>query len=334
MRKPELVVAAHGTSELYRARQEAGQKPRTIFSAASFQHEVFPPVRWMVEGILPEGATIFAGKPKMGKSYMMLNVAAAIATGGVAFSKVQCTPGDVLMVALEDPRRRIHQRLKQLLGDRPWPERLQILLDMPRLHEGGLALVRDFLDHAANPALVCIDTLALVRPPASNRNTPYTDDYDAISPLQKLAGERGVAIVLVHHLRKGAADDPFDEVSGTTGLTGAADSTLTLKREPGRADAILYGRGRDLEEFEQAFAFDKERGLWTLLGAADDYRHSEDRTAILEVLKGAAEATTVSDIHNALGETTLTTDAIKQALYRMEKAGLVKKQGRGKFVVI
>ena len=238
-----------------------------------------------------------------------------------------------MVAALEDPPRRLAQRLTQLSGSGIWPSRLKFCSRLPRLDEGGLDVVRRFLDRAANPRLVCLDTLAHIRPRSSGRNTQYTDDYEALLPLQQLANERNVAIVTVHHLRKVGADDPFDEVSGTTGLTAAVDSVLTLRREAGRADAMLYGRGRDLIEFENAFAFDKTRGLWTQLGDADAYRHSEERSEILEVLKLAGEPLSPSAIAAALGRGEMDADAVRKMLARMG-ADLVKKVGYGKYAAV
>src|SRR4051794_27852709 len=97
----------------------------------------------------------------------------------------------------------------------------------------------------------------------------------------------GVAIVLVHHVRKMEADDPFDTVSGTLGLTGCPDSIIILKRDA--AGTMLLGRGRDLEEVEKAVTFNKQSCAWTIEGDAEDVRRSAQQQAIVAALRESDE---------------------------------------------
>jgi RecA-family ATPase len=112
--------------------------------------------------------------------------------------------------------------------------------------------------------MVIIDTLEKFRAPADSRKGAYSADYEAVAALQKLALEHRMAVVIVHHDRKMDADDPFDTVSGTLGLTGAADTILIVKRKAGTY--TLYARGRDIEEKETALQFEKRTCRWTILG--------------------------------------------------------------------
>lgn len=105
----------------------------------------------------------------------------------------------------------------------------------------------------------------------------YGLDYEAAGGIKRLADRYGVAVCLVHHTRKAAADDPLDLMSGTPGLAGAADTVAVLRREIGRADATLYIRGRDVPEADHALAFDADGCSWTLLGDAAEYRRSDER---------------------------------------------------------
>ena len=118
--------------------------------------------------------------------------------------------------------------------------------EWPRADAGGLDRIREWIKAADNPRLVVIDVFAMFRSPRSSKDFPYESDYNAMHGLQAIASETGVAIVAVHHLRKGVAEaDPFEKVSGTLGLSGAADTVLILDRDAWRE---LYGRGRDIEE--------------------------------------------------------------------------------------
>src|SRR5205823_3388465 len=148
-----------------------------------------------------------------------------------------------------------------------WPDRLVLATDWRRADAGGIEDIADWCDSVSQPVLVVIDTLERFRQLAKAGSSAYTTDYLAISGLHKLAHERGIAIVVIHHVRKMEADDPFDMVSGTNGLTGAADTILVLRRQAG--NVTLHARGRDIEEKETACRFDKNTCRWTLLGEAE-----------------------------------------------------------------
>jgi hypothetical protein len=96
----------------------------------------------------------------------------------------------------------------------------------------GLADIRDWIDRTPDACLVVIDTLAAVRPPSKKNENPYDRDYGDLADLQQLAGEKGVAILVHTHQRKREADDQYDTISGTLGLTGAADTSMILARRP------------------------------------------------------------------------------------------------------
>jgi AAA domain len=226
------------------------------FSAAQLQHMRFPPIQYVVPGYVAEGLTLFAGKPKLGKSWLLLHAAIAVARGGYTLGDVACSAGDVFYAALEDNQRRLQSRMTKLLGLQPWPARLIFATSMPRLKEGGIEMIRAWIEAASTPRLVIIDTLAKVRDPKGHDQTGYEADYAAVGELKALADRYGVATVLVHHQRKMEAEDPLDTVSGTTGLTGAVDTVLVLHR--GGQGVTLYGRGRDIEEIEKAVSFDRQ----------------------------------------------------------------------------
>lgn len=293
------------------------------FSASDLQSKEFPELRYAVDGYIAEGVTLLVGKPKIGKSWMALDLAVAVATGELALGNIKCTQGSVLYCALEDNQRRLQRRMRELFGDTgKWPPDLHIALEAKRLNE-GLIEDLDVWISAYKPALVIIDTFAKVRP-VSGRDSGYEADYAALSPLQELAGERGVAILIVHHLRKMPGDDPFDMVSGSTGLTGAVDAALILQR--GQQGTTLYGRGREIEEIEHAVEF--ERGRWRVLGDAVEVRRSQERSVILAVLADAADPMGPKDIADALGKPE---NNIRQLLYKMLNDGEVKKTTRGRY---
>jgi DNA-binding CsgD family transcriptional regulator len=148
--------------------------------------------------------------------------------------------------------------------------------------------------------------------------------------LKTLADQCGVAIVVVHHLRKGSSNDPLEEVSGTTGLTGAADTIWTLKRDRGCMDATLFSTGRDIDEAETALRFDKSLGLWTLLGNADEYRTTHERHQVIEVLRQVGEPMRPKEIAEALGKTS---GSVRILLTRLIDEGSIKKTGYGRYAI-
>lgn len=293
------------------------------FTAKELKDREFPDLRYAIDGYIAEGLTILGGKPKMGKSYMALSLALAVSSGRKAFGSIECAKGPVLYLALEDNERRIQRRVRQLQpNDDEWPADLYVTTVAKRLDEGlvdGLeAWIREH-----EPALVIIDTLAKVR--ATSSRDGYDADYAALTPLQELAGVLGVAIVIIHHLRKMGSDDPFDMISGTTGLTGAVDAALILQR--GQQGITLYGRGREIEEIEHALEF--ESGEWHVLGDADEVRRSKERKAILQVLADLDKGMGPTEVADALG---WKVDNVKQLLFKMHNDGDVKKTGHGRYI--
>jgi hypothetical protein len=178
------------------------------------------------------------------------------------------------------------------------------------------------------PRIVVLDTLAAFRPEKPARDTQYQVDYSALAELQKIAGDKHLAIIVLAHDRKMAAgDDPIDSVSGTLGLTGCADGVAILTRSG--QGTTLYLRGRDIEEQELAVVFDKASCRWRVLGEAGEVHKSATRKRIVDTLLAATEPVHPKDIADACE---MSTGAVKKQLQRMAKAGEVAKVSRGRYV--
>ena len=289
-------------------------------TAAKLQTMTFPPVSYVVPGLLPEGLTLLAGKPKIGKSWLALDLCLSVAGNHPCMGKISPTAGDVLYIALEDNPRRLQRRIKRLLGDAVWSQRLTLATEWPRLDKGGVEDIREWMNSVTEARLVVVDTLAGVRP--IRATTGYTDDYETLSALHRLANERGVAVLVLHHTRKMAADDPIDTVSGTLGLSGCADTILVLARASG--GATIYCRGRDIEEAEHAATFDAETCRWTIVGDAADVHRSEERQRVAEAL--ADGEMSVADLVAATGMVRRNLDKL---LHFMVKDGEAVRVRRG-----
>lgn len=307
-----------------------GLVPRKGINARQLLDMQFEPIRYVVPGFIAEGLTVLAGAPKIGKSWLSLGIAAAVAAGEPAFGSVPCEAGDVLYLALEDNPRRLQKRLRQMnLG--VVPERLTFMTEWPDLDNGCVRELERWVRDTPDPRLIIIDVLAKVKGIGRGDRPQYEMDYAAAAGFQKLAGEHGVAIVLVHHTRKAEADDPFDAVSGTRGLTGAADATMVLQRATGGTHPTLYVRGRDVEEAEVAMQFDSEFGTWSVVGAAAEVAKTTERQAILTALKEAGEPMTATELAAELGKKR---DNIQHLLKRLVNEGKVEAAGKGRYTPV
>jgi AAA domain/MarR family len=284
----------------------------------------FKPVRWIVPDVVCEGLTLFAGRPKLGKSWCSLDWAMSVAGDCLAFGSIGCEPGDVLVLALEDSKRRMHDRLNKY---RAKPnQRITVSVRWPRIDEGGIEAIKRWLDQHPEARLIVVDTLTKIRPRGISNKDAYQADADALTELHALANERCVAIVVVHHTRKAIADDWLDSVSGTTGLTGVADNIIVLKRERSQADAFLLGTGRDMPDYELPLKFSEQTCRWTKLDMTAAEAHAtSDQAAIIRALRGASGAGLMQ--HQIAKMTDRSKQATSQMLRRMEDAGIVEVKG-------
>jgi hypothetical protein len=306
-----------------------GQKKsrlRSLRTASELQNKIFPPLRWIVPKFLPEGQTLLVGRPKVGKSFMALDVAIAVASGGECLGQ-KCEQGDVLAFFLEDTERRLQRRMTAMVGVHrgDWPKRLQYAFEWDRRSDGSLSLMREWIETSENPRLVIIDVLQKIRGMGGGKEmSAYSADYDALQGLQKIAGHSELSILVLHHQRKAGADDLFDTVSGTLGLTGAADSVLILGKD--QHGTFLSGRGRDLEEFSVAVRQDEKNLRWHVLGPAGEVNISSERAAIIVALRNAGRAMNIHDIARAVQNKP---DNVKKLLADMHYAGQVERVGGG-----
>jgi hypothetical protein len=300
-----------------------------LYTAAELLALDLPEPQCIVQDIITAGASLLAGRPKMGKSWLAKKIAIDVALGRPTLGDVPVVAGDALYLALEDNNRRLKRHITKLLDGAAPPERLTLATWWPRLDEGGMELVNDWVEAASEPKLVVIDTLARMRRPSMSRQAnQYLEDYEAMAAIKKMADEHDLAVVVIHHVRKQPGfEDVFDEISGTTGLTGAADTMLVLRRERGQADALLHLSGRDLEEKELVLSWDNDNCHWSVLGPAADFPASEmDRAA--KVLAEQKRPMTPTQLAPLLGKAPA---ACKMLLWRASKEGKVKTAGKGAY---
>lgn len=255
------------------------------FSAAWLMCQDIPPVEYVVPGVVPEGLTLLVAPPKIGKSWMVLGIAVAVAEGGRALGKILVDSRPVLYLALEDGPGRLQRRLSTL-GVTAGSDRLILLptLDAPVPLTIGAFLERN----ADRKPLVILDTLGKVRGTYGG-NDAYGHDYSQMSSLKDLVDRvPGSSLIVVHHTNKGEKTDFLDSVSGTQGLAGAADSIIAIKRERGTGEASLHVTSRDAAEGEYAITLTD--GTWQLDG--DGLHQSSERAALRAVTGGLGDEMT------------------------------------------
>ena len=214
-------------------------------TAEDLQNRTYEPTHFLVDELIPEGLHILAGAPKIGKSWLALWLCLCVSQGQPLWN-FATTQGEVLYLSLEDSYRRIQSRLFDLTDDAPQTLHFAILADT--LKHGLEQQIEQFLTEHPATKLVVIDTLQRVRSTGGDSNL-YANDYQDIGLLKKLADKRHIAILLIHHLRKLHDDDPMNMISGSTGLSGAADSTFVLQKSSRLANvASLHCTGRDIPD--------------------------------------------------------------------------------------
>ncbi|MEI6873551.1 MAG: AAA family ATPase [Spirochaetota bacterium] len=283
----------------------------------------FPPPAWIVPGLLTTGLTILAGAPKLGKSWLALAMGYAVGSGGAVLGRYRVDRRRALYLALEDVPRRLQTRLEKI-GAQPGSS-LDLFTEW-RSGAEGIADLDAWLLEKPETKLVLIDTLARFRGRPEAGESMYDADYRLTAAIKTLADKHDCAIVCIHHVRKMAAEDIMETVSGSNGINGAADSTWVLNRARGAADATLFVTGRDVEEQSLALHFDGDCGTWKVLGDAAEYAMSTDRREILELVrKNPMKPKSIGD---ALGKNPST---VRNLLAKMVKADELRVDQDGKY---
>lgn len=290
--------------------------------------------KWVVPGLLGEGATILSGKPKSGKTKIAMNIALAVASGGMALGTKQATKTGVLFLALEDNERRLQQRFDEMLAGHDIPDDLHLFYEgtWPRGKAGVEALI-DWLDQHPTIGLVIIDTLTAFREPTNGKRQLSEQDYESVQDLHNLAGERQLVLLINSHNRKMVTDDPLDSVAGTFGLVAAADDVLILVRID-RTSAQLVGRGRNIDDLDLALTWDNQLATWRIEGSGEIFTLSDAQREVLSLFKnkitGLSQPRTSTELMNERG---CSRQSINELLEKLEHAGYVIRTGRGNAIV-
>lgn len=259
-----------------------------VFTAAELDKMNLPPVQWAVPGLLPAGLSFLVAAPKMGKSWMALDLCLAVASGGEWLGR-KVNQGPTLYLDLEDSANRAQARMRTLLdGFTAAPETCTFRLLAPILGPDLFKILDEWVTANPGAKVVCIDTFQKIKPATGKNETSYSADYRICAPLQSWAQQHNICVLLIHHTRKGTGSaDIFEGINGSQGLMGSADAVLLLTKGEGRfaEEATLSVTGRDVGMDQYAARFNKATCRWELLGTVEEQARQsfESNPAVLTI---------------------------------------------------
>jgi len=286
---------------------DADALPLILLSADELLTTNWPEPVWAIPNLLPAGLTILAGRPKIGKSWLALQIAQAVASGGFALGE-HVDKGGILYLALEDNEIRLKTRMQK----QGWPMGLhadflqlgQFTRQIDDLRNGGGERLARQIERAGYH-LVVIDTLSRA---CYGDQSNVSEMTLALTPVQEMAQRLNCAVLMVDHHRKGFGADPdaVGDILGSTAKGAMADCVWGLYRERGKAGAKLAVTGRDVGEQNLALTWDWLTGSWQCEGDADEITITKRRQEILDALAdiGPSALKTITDaVGQARGNT-------------------------------
>lgn len=305
-----------------------------VMTADHILETKWPEPVWAIQDMLPAGLAILAGKPKLGKSWLALQMAQSVATGGRVFGE-PIKQGRILYLALEDPPRRLKERMiKQNWGVGTSQADFITIGGFSQqvgdlCNGGGIRLAQQIKTYSYK--MVVIDTLSRS---VSGDQKDERDMTNALTPLQEMAHENNCVVMLIDHHRKGfgTTPDAIGDILGSTAKGAMADCIWGLYRERGKADANLSIVGRDVEEKTLSIRMDWMTGCWQLEGRADGLEMTDRRREIITALNELGPSQ-LMEIVDAIGQDKGNTyrrlqDLVNAGYIRMSLDGLYESTGR------
>jgi len=275
------------------------QKKLQTNTAEEILSTVYKPIEYFIDGLLAQGLYILAGSQKVGKSWLALDICHSIATGSDVLKR-KTVQGTSLYLCLEDNKVRLQNRLYELTNEPTDSLYFSLLADT--IGDGLEQQIEQFYLAHRDLKIVVIDTLQKIR---SSEESVYGTDYTELASLKRLADKLAITILLVHHTRKCKDSDPFNMISGSTGLRGCADGAFVLiEKDKATHDATLYCEGRDIESRELKLQLTSHR--WKVIAdscVSPEQFDDEIITAMVIVMK---------EVKSFLGTPTELMDKINQ----------------------
>ena len=248
----------------------------------ALQNRYVEPPKYVVDGLFANGLNIVASPPKFGKSWMMMDLALSVASG-TDFLGMSVEQTGVIYMALEDGDSRLKSRSQKVAGGREIQSGyLSFVQNAPSLGDDLLKQLDELLrSRSQRVGLVIIDTLQKIRGVAGKTEGVYGYDYRELGRLKNFFDDHHICGVLVHHLNKGGDDTDFvSRLNGSTGVSGAADTIVTLTRgKRGDQETKMSITGRDVTERTLVIQMDWSNYRWICLGDERDVERDHDQYA-------------------------------------------------------
>ena len=311
----------------HRIRSRNGHLP-TPQSAEALLRKQFAPLRCFAQDLLAEGLTILAGKPKKGKSYLALDMSLSIAVGREVFMKFASERARVLYISLEDGERRLQRRLLAIQPNLTTPKGLDFLYTFPRLGEGALEALQEY---AMSYQVIIIDVLGRILPaqtPARKSLSEYQEFTDSLGPIQQLAQDKRIAIVLIDHVRKANSEDAGDTIMGSQGKFGVADHALIYSRKGEDKDGVLEILSRDLDE--EKYVLTMVNGHLEFMGKGESFEVDSEQNRIIKILEEERRPLSIPEIMKAMGlgeQHYKRFRVVMHRLYDADRIGRTSKRG-------
>lgn len=278
----EIENSEQALEEMYRRMQRMTdpQYLHTVSMTELYQttYRSRPPI---IEGLLHAGAYILAGAPKIGKSFLVAQIAYHVSTGRKLW-EYEVHQGTVLYLALEDDFQRIQSRMFRMYGVEDTPD-LHFATAAGKVGNGLDEQLANFMREHPDTKLIIIDTMQKIRE-LGGETYSYASDYEIIGKLKEFADRYGICVLTVHHTRKQPSGDAFEMISGTTGLLGCADGSLLMQKKKRTAlDATIDVVGRDQQDQILYLKKDPETQIWELERMENEL-HKEPPDPILEAV--------------------------------------------------
>jgi len=260
----------------------------TTIDYSTLMKQEYAPLKYAISDILPQGLFILAGAPKIGKSWLILDMCHSIAKGTELWG-YNTTKSDVLYIALEDNYRRLQDRLKKIVASESLNEPIHLHLSVSAkgIHDGLVEQVDEFMKDHPNTGFIAIDTLEHIRKGEVDRKDRglYSTDYADMQILRAITNKYdGITLMLIHHTRKMYDADPLFTVTGSTGLTGAVDGIWVLDKEK-RAEnkAVLSILNRDTKGYAFKLQLDEGNCKWQFLGECENTEQDDKERLSLAI---------------------------------------------------
>lgn len=294
-------------------------------SLEEFKNTKYDPIKWLVQDIVPEGLSILGGKPKTGKTFLALNMAISIASGTKTLGGYFNTgKTGVAYFSIDENDRSMNDKIKNIkdFQNNSIPKNFKLVFSVNKISEGGYEQINEYLDRNPNIQFIVIDTLGRIRKP-NRRGNAYEMDVESIGQIHDICKNKGVSILLLHHLKKGINEDYIENLSGSMGIAGTVDTIMVLDRGRSENEGTLKVTGRLIkEEKDLAIKFNKDLCSWEIKGNSYLYSQTKERKEIIDLFLQNNTLMSNKDLKVELNKSY---DSIRQLTNKLCKEGILVK---------